>query len=52
MTVGDERDYFSFSLSLSLLICTVAALDNKYRHLILTRNGHGSEVVGALGFER
>ena len=29
----------------------VAALDNKYRYTTLS-NGHGSEVVSALGFER
>ena len=30
----------------------VAALDNKYRYTTLTKNGHGSEVVSALGFKR
>ena len=38
--------------SIDKSIHTVAALDNKYRHSTLTRNGHGSAVVSALGFER
>ena len=33
-------------------INVVAALDNKYRHSTLTSNGHGSNVVSALGSKR
>ena len=28
------------------------AINNKYRHSTLTINGHGGEVVSALGYER